>query len=287
MPEWIAESLPDWLAKEFMQRALFAGLLVSLLASYLGVFVVQRGMSFLGSGLAHAAFGGVALGLLLNQNPLWVALPFTVMVAIAITWVRQRTQISADTSIGIFFSVSFALGVVLINQLDSYTTDAMTYLFGSILYVEPIDLWMALVVLVICIALGPLWPRWAYATFDRELARADRVPVEQDDYLLHALVAVVIVVAVKLVGIVMVAAFLVIPPAAARVISFTFIGMTVMTMVLGSFSAMVGLRAAYELNLPPGATIILTQAAIFLLAMVIAPLIRQRSSTTRPTKKQV
>ena len=284
MLQLLSEHLPGWLAQGFMQRALLAGLLVALLASYLGVFVVQRGMSFLGSGLAHAAFGGVALGLLLRQNPLWVALPFTVFVAIAITWVRQRTKISADTSIGIFFSVSFAIGVVLISQLDSYTTDAMTYLFGSILYVEQADLWMAAAVLGVCVLLSPLWPQWAYATFDRELARADRIAVERDDYILHALVAVVIVVAVKLVGIVMVAAFLVIPPAAARVISATFIGMTIMTMILGGFSALVGLRAAYEYDLPPGATIILTQAAIFLLAVALAPLLR--SLQKRPNGRQ-
>jgi zinc transport system permease protein len=285
MLDGLGDWLPAWLASGFMQRAVLAGILVAILASYLGTFVVQRGMSFLGSGLAHAAFGGVALGLVLNANPLWVALPFTVGVALAITWVRQRTEISTDTSIGIFFSVSFAVGVVLINQLDSYTTDAMSYLFGSILLVERVDLWTAAGVVVLCVVLAPLWSRWAYATFDRELAAADGVRVDLHDYVLSALIAIVIVVAVKLVGIVMIAAFLVIPPAAARMLARTFGGMLLITLILSVFSAIAGLRAAHAYELPPGATIILAQAGVFVVAMLAGRLLLRGSARATPPSR--
>src|SRR5207244_2798154 len=119
----------NMLALPFMQRALIAGLLVGFLASYFGAFVVQRGMSFLGDGLAHAAFGGVALGLLLGLNPLWVAVPFTLVVAFGITWVQERTRLGSDTAIGIFFAVSIALGVIFLSWRKQYTADAFTYLF--------------------------------------------------------------------------------------------------------------------------------------------------------------
>ena len=251
----------------FMQRAIVAGVLVAFLASYYGVFVVQRGMSFLGDGLAHAAFGGVALALLLGREPLWIAVPFTVLVAVAITWVRERTELGSDTAIGILFSVSVALGVVFLALRREYSADAFGYLFGSILAVLPVDLWVTGAVAVMALLTLPMWGRWAYATFDRELALADRLPVARDDYLLSVLIAVTVVVAVKVVGIVLIAAFLVIPAATARLLARTLGAMTRLAIAAGVSTALVGLWASYELDVPSGATIVLVQAALFFAAM--------------------
>ena len=179
-----------------MRRALAAGVIVGVLAGYYGVFVVQRRLSFLGVGLSHAAFGGVALGLLLQMNPLWTALPFTVVVALAITWVTQHSAVSSDTAIGVFFSAAIAMGVVLLTFKQSYTADAFTYLFGSILAVRAVDLWVLGGIALLAAGTLPLWGRWAYATFDRDLARADGVPVDRDDYVLAGLLAVTVVGAV-------------------------------------------------------------------------------------------
>ena len=247
----------------FLQRALVAGVLVGALASYYGVFVVQRRLSFLGIGLSHAAFGGVALGLLLGTNPLWVALPFTVVVALGIDAVTQRGTVSGDTAIGVFFSVAIALGVVFLALKDTYTTDAFAYLFGSILAVRPVDLWVIGGIAVVTLATVPLWGRWAYATFDRDLARADGVPVRRDDAMFSVLLAVTIVAAVKIVGIVLVAAFLVIPAAAARLVTGTFRTMTLVSVAVGVATAVGGLAGSYALDIPSGATIVLTQAAVF------------------------
>jgi zinc transport system permease protein len=251
----------------FMQRAVVAGVLVGFLASYYGVFVVQRGMSFLGDGLAHAAFGGVALALLLDREPLWIAVPFTVLVAVAITWVRERTELGSDTAIGIFFSVSVALGVVFLSFRREYSADAFGYLFGSILAVLPVDLWVTGGVAVTALFTLPMWGRWAYATFDRELALADRLPVARDDYLLSVLIAVTVVVAVKVVGVVLIAAFLVIPAATARLLARTLGVMTWLAIAAGVSSALSGLWASYVLDVPSGATIVLVQAALFFAAM--------------------
>lgn len=260
--------LPEVLQLPFMQRALGAGVLVGLLASYYGVFVVQRQLSFLGVGLSHAAFGGVALGLLIGVNPLWTALPFTIVVALCITWVTQQATISGDTAIGVFFALSLALGIVLLSFKQSYTADAFTYLFGSILAVRPTDLWIMAGIALLTLLTLPLWGRWAYATFDRDLARADGVPVRQDDYVLAALLAVTIVAAVKLVGIVLAAAFLVIPAAAARRFTKTFSFMTVLSMAVGGVTAVAGLAVSYLLDVPSGATIILVQAVVFFVAFL-------------------
>jgi len=253
----------------FMQRALIAGALVGFLASYYGVFVVQRGLSFLGSGLAHAAFGGIALGLLLNAEPLWIAVPFTIMIAVGIFWVRDRTELGSDTAIGIFFAVSMALGIIFLFLKREYTSDAFTYLFGSILAVNSVDIKITGLVVLITIFVTPFWQRWAYASFDRELAESDHLSVKRDDYLLSILIAVTTVVTIKVVGIVLIAAFLVIPAATSRVLSSTFRKMTVLSIIIGVLSAVVGLLLSYCIDVPSGATIILLQAVLFFLSMFL------------------
>ncbi len=263
------------LSLAFMQRALLAGILVGALSSYLGVFVVQRKLSFLGSGLAHAAFGGVALGLLLQTEPLWVAIPFTMLVAAAINWVRTRTILSGDTAIGVFFAVAMALGIIFITMEDDYTVDVFSYMFGSILAVSSADLWLSAALAIVCIALYPLWPRWAYATFDAELATSDRLDVRGDDYILSILLAVVVVVSVKVVGVLLVAAFLVLPAASSRLLTRRFLHTTLLSVVIGTITAMVGLIASFYADVPSGAAIILTQAAVFGVGLLLSKRIGQ------------
>jgi zinc transport system permease protein len=258
----------DALSLPFMQRALVAGVLVGLLASYYGVFVVQRRLSFLGIGLSHAAFGGVALGLLLQVNPMWVAAPFTVAVALGINWITERGNVTGDTAIGVLFAVAVALGIVFLSLRQTYTADAFAYLFGSILAVRPADVWVMGAVALASLGTAPLWGRWAYATFDRDLARADRVPVTRDDYVLVTLLAITVVAAVKVVGIILAAAFLVIPAATARLLVRTFSAMTGVAMGIGVLTAIGGLLASYGLDVPSGATIILGQAVLFFAALI-------------------
>ena len=246
-----------------MQRALVAGVVLGGLAGYYGVFVVQRRLSFLGVGLSHAAFGGVALGLLLQVNPLWTALPFTVAVALLITAVTHRSVVSSDTAIGVLFAAAIATGVVLLTFKQSYTADAFTYLFGSILAVQRVDLWGLGGIALLAGGTASLWGRWAYATFDRDLARAAGVPVDRDDYLLAVLLAVTIVAAVKVVGIILAAAFFVIPAAAARLLTGSFRAMTLLAVAMGTTTAVGGLVGSYAFDLPSGAAIILVQAAVF------------------------
>ena len=258
----------------FMQRALIAGLMVAFLASYYGVFVVQRGLGFLGNGLAHAAFGGVALGLLLGREPLMIAVPFTVAVSIAIIWVRHRTTLASDTVIGVFFAVSMAAGIIFLSLKQDYSADAFSYLFGSILAITDTDLKVSAGVVALALLAQPLWGRWAYATFDRELAISDRVPVVLDEYLLGVLLSVTVVVAVKVVGIVLISAFLVIPAAAARLVVRRFATMTWLSILFGVTSAAVGLWGSYQLDLPSGATIVILQALIFLACLGLLTLTR-------------
>ena len=248
----------------FMWRACIAAMLVAFMASLFGVFVVQRRLSFLGDGLSHSAFGGVALGLLLGIEPLSVAVPATFLVALGIVWLKRKTNLEEDTSIGIFFSVSMALGIVFLALKRNYAANADTYLFGSVLAVSKTDL-IATAAVAICVVLVMMkyWKVFAYSSFDEELAKADRVKTAFADYFFTALISLVIVVSIKLVGMVLITSFLVIPAASAKLFSRTFSQMTVYSIVFGMLGSVLGLVVSVVLDLPSGALIILFLAAEF------------------------
>ena len=269
----------------FMQRAVVAGLLIAVMCALLGVFVVQRRLSFLGDGLAHAAFGGMGIGAfvivssgLLTQgaailrNPLWIAVPFALLTGLGIAWVRDRTELSSDTAIGVFFAVSVALGVLFFSRIHpdvNIGVNVMDLLFGSILAVRPSDLGIIAAVAAVSVALlVALWGRLAYATFDDELARTDGVRSRALEYLLFGLAAVVIAVSATVVGIILMAAYLVIPAAAARIWARSMIGMTGIALAIGTATTLAGLAGSYLFDLPTGSAIILTQALVFVVAAV-------------------
>ena len=253
----------------FMQRAFAASVLVAFMAGLFGVFVVQRKLSFLGDGLSHSAFGGVALGLLLGIEPLTIAIPATFLVALGI--------IEEDTSIGIFFSVSVALGVVFLALKRNFTADAYSYLFGSVLAVSETDLIVtaAAAVLTVVIMLK-YWKIFAYSSFDEELACADGIKTGFADYFFTAVISLVIVISIKLVGIVLISSFLVIPAAAAKLVSRTFSQMTILSVIFGIIGSIAGLLASVWLDMPSGAVIILALALEFVITAVIGKIGKRR-----------
>ena len=268
--DWLAEPL----SQAFMVRAMVCGALVGGLCASIGVFVVQRGMSFIGDGLAHAAFGGIALGLLLDVSTnaaTWVALPFTVFVALGIGWVLRSGRLGGDVATGVFFSVSFALGVLFLGLRppDRPMVNIESILFGSILAIGEQDLIVvAFVAGATALVLLATWTRLAYATFDPALAKLSGVPVAALDYMLLALTAVVIVVSVKTVGIVLVSSFIVIPAATAGLLARSLTRMTLGAVTMGVLGSVLGLFASYHLNVASGATIILTMGLGFTIALL-------------------
>jgi zinc transport system permease protein len=257
--------IQDFLQFPFLQRALAAGLLIALTGGLIGVFITQRKMSFLGSGLAHAAFGGVAIGLYFGAEPLYIAVPFTIAVSLLINFLRDKTRLMPDTVIGIMFALSVAVGIVFLSQMENFSSDAYTYLFGSVLAVNPGDIYFAAgIALLSLIFFLKAWPALAYLTFDEELARSDKVNSGIYNYIFTALVAVIIVVSIKIVGIILIAAFLVIPAASARLVARSFFGMTVYSVVVSLAGTILGLVSSYIIDWPAGATIVLAQTAIFI-----------------------
>jgi len=271
----ILDALLSPLAQGFVRRALGAGLALGAAGALLGVFIVQRGLGLLSDGLAHATFGGLALGLLLGaavDRAIWVALPFTVAIALGIQYVRRRTTLGGDVATGVFFAVSFAAGILFLGLRSSRSAPVNVegLLFGSLLAVSPeslgVILAVAALVFVVLIWIGP---RLAYATFDPELAALSGVPVAALEYLLLALTALVVVVGVKTVGVVLVSAFVVIPAATASLLGRTLGGIASLAVLLSLAGTAFGLFASYHLNVATGATIILTLGAMFFLALVL------------------
>jgi zinc transport system permease protein len=264
----------------FMQKALVAGVLVSLICSIVSFFVLVNRLSFIGVGISHAAFGGVAIGVFLGFNPTWSAIVFSILTAWLIGMVSRKGMLSEDTTIGIFYAAAMALGVVIIGLSHGYNVDLFGYLFGNLLAVSHQDLWV--VSLLGCLVLGTIaffFKELLYISFDEESAQVNGVPVTFLYYLLLTLMAVTIVISIKVVGIILVSALLVIPAAAAYEISSHFRTVLIIAVLVGLVSALGGLFLSFRLNTASGATIVLLAAAIFLCFFTVRVLRSRRSKT--------
>lgn len=256
-----------YLAIPIFQRALLAGSILAALLALLGVLVTARGLAYLGDGLSHAAFGGIALGMFLSlKQPLLIAIPFTALAAMAIGALRRRGNMRSDVAMAILFAVCFAVGIVLLKKATRTegTFDPEQLLFGNILMVGGDDLWTVLGIAAITVLFVAFaWTRLAYATFDEELARLSGIEVGWLESALLALLAAVVVAAIRLAGVVLVSAFLVIPSAAGRVMGKTLGGVVRWAMLEGILSVSIGFFVAHKLEWPEGAAIVLMLALLF------------------------
>ena len=257
----------EWLQPGFMQNAVVGGLLVSLICGLLSVFIVLRRMAFVGAGISHAAFGGVALGFLLQIDPFWTGLAFSILVAFLIEVVQTRGRVEEDTAIGIFFAAAMAVGVLFLHFSRTYNADIFGVLFGNILAIGPQQLWQVSgVTVIVLLFLFLFYKELVFLSFDEEMAWVCGVPVAAVRYLFLAVLALVIIVAIYLVGIVLVSALLVIPAAAARNLTQHIKTMLLVSTLLALAANLVGLALSYQLDLPAGATIVVLLAGIFFLA---------------------
>jgi zinc transport system permease protein len=260
----------EMLASPFMQKAFIAGILVSLLTGVISAFVVLRKMSFIGAGISHAAFGGVAIGFFAGINPLVTAIIYAVIVAIAIETTVRKGRISEDASIGIFYSVSMAIGIALISLSKTYNVDLFGYLFGNILAITREDILLTLVtsIIVIGATLASLKELFLI-TYNEELARVSGIPVNLMNVLFLVALSLSIVVSIRIVGIIMVSALLVIPGATARLFARGLISMIVISCLAGLAAVVAGLVISYEYDVAPGAGIVITSAAIFFVPLLL------------------
>jgi len=236
----------------------------------LGFFIVLRRLAFIGVGISHSAVGGVAIGLLLGLDPLFTAAVFAMAVALGIASVRKRSALSEDAVIGVFFSGSMALGVVLFSLNRGYQQDLFGYLFGNVLAITNGELagllvGAAVVVTVVLMVLRQLM----FIAFDEEVARAYGGPVDAMNVLLLLLVAGTVIIGVKLVGVLLIEALLVVPAATAALLATNYRVQIALSAVIGAACGVIGLGTAYALDIAAGATIVLVAVAIFFATVLL------------------
>ena len=254
----------------FLQRALLAGIFIGLACALLGLFLVLRKDAMVGHGLSHLAFAGVAVGLFLNLPPLAAALAVCVLTALIIMKIKSVAGLHGDTAIGIFSSVGLAAGILLVSLARNFNVDLMGYLFGEILAVTHVEVWLSVGLAGgVLAALLLNYSRLLYMTFDRQSAQAAGVKVQRLDTLLTVLTAVTIVLGMKVVGILLVAALLVIPAAGGLQVARSFRMAMAVSAAAAVVSIAAGMAAALEFNIPASAAIVLIAFAVFVGLLIL------------------
>ncbi len=270
----------DPLAYDFFLRALVASAVVGVVCAVIGSYMVLRGLAFMGDALSHSAFPGIVVAYLL-QGPFYLgAAVAAVATALAIGWISRHGGLRTDTTIGVLFAGMFALGIFLFSLIPNYVGDLFGFLFGEVLGIGVGDL-IALVVLaaVVLLVVAVLWKELLYTTFDPLGAAASGLPVAWLDYLLLALIAITIVVSLQAVGIILVVAMLVTPAATAQLLTRSFGRLLGVAVVIGIAAPIIGLYLSYWANAASGATIVLVETGIFLVAFAARMLTSRRHTT--------
>jgi zinc transport system permease protein len=254
---------------EFMRLAFAAGAVIGVLAPAVGFFLVQRRMSLIGDGIGHVAFAGVAAGLLLDVSPLLTALIAAVLGGVAIEWLRARKNTAGDQALALVFYTGIAGGVVLVSLAGSLNVNLFQYLFGSILTVTRQDVVVVgLLGGVGLVTIALFYRALCAIVLDEEGARVAGVPVTALNVTVVALAAVTIALSMRVVGVLLIAALMVLPVAAAMRVAWSLSSALSLSVAAGLLSVLCGLTLAYYADLPPGGTIVLTAAALVLVATV-------------------
>jgi zinc transport system permease protein len=262
--------LPWPFDREYMQLALASGLVVGACAPLIGTFLVQKRLSLMGDGVGHMAFAGVAAGLLAGVSPLWSALVVAVIGAMTIEWLRLRRRASGDLALAVFFYTGIAGGVVLTGLAGSLNAGVLTYLFGSVLTVSPADaLSICLLGVAILAVIAVSWRAMFSVVLDEEAARVAGLPVDALSLGLAALTAVTVVAAMRVVGVLLVAALMVLPVGSAQRVARSFAATLRWAGGIGVGSVVIGLAAARAAGLAPGGTIVLVASGAFALTAVL------------------
>jgi zinc transport system permease protein len=261
---------------QFIQRAVIAGCFIAILCSTLGVFLVLKRLSLIGDGLAHVTFGSVAIGILFRSQPLYAAIPLVMLSSLGILRLTERTQIYGDTAIGIVSSLGIAIGIILVSISGGYNVDLFSYLFGSILSISYAEVVTSIVLSIIVIfAVSLLYNDLVSITFDEECARISGIRTRRINEVLVLLTAMTVVLAMKIVGIMLVSALLILPSTTALQIAKSFKSTMLLAAAVSVFSVISGIWISFVSDLPTGGTIIIINFIVFMAVLggkaMIAP----------------
>lgn len=255
---------------DFMRNALLAGLLVSLAAGIIGVYVVLNRVATLSGGIAHAAYGGVGMAYFFGFDPLLGGMVFSLMSALGMNIVQRHTRQRSDTLIGVMWAVGMAIGILFVDRAPGYKVDLMSFLFGSILAVSPFEIAVIAVLdVVILLTIIAFYRSLLSISYDQTFATVRGLPVEAISLILTALIALTVVMMMRVVGLILVIALLTLPAAIANLLARDMRQMMMFASVLGAFFTLTGLWLSYTYNLTSGAVIILVAAGTYLLGLLL------------------
>ncbi len=258
---------------EFFRNGTMVAVLAGILCGLLGVYIVLRGMSYIGHGLSHAIFGGAVVSYVMSWNFYIGAGIWGFLTAVLINQTTRRTRIGADAAIGVITTASFALGVALISRYRRFTQSIDAALFGNILGVKQQDVW---VVAGVTLLVGGLiflaYKQLLFTTFDSDVAQVYGVHTEWVDTLFALALAAALIASMQILGVTLIAAALVVPAITARLLTDSFHRMVLYAMTIGAFCGLVGMYLSYAINAASGATIVLTQSAVFCVALLFSTL---------------
>lgn len=257
---------------EFMQRGFIASIIIGIICSIVGCYVVIRSMAFMGDAMAHAILPGVAIAYILNGSLTFGALAASIVVALGIGQLSKQGRLKEDTAIGILFSAFLALGILIISSIRTYAVDLSHILFGNILGVSRNDLiFTGITGFVVLLIVFIFYKEFMIISFDQVFAKAVKIPVEIYRNLMLILMALTIVASIQTVGVVMIAAMLVTPAASAFLLTKRLPAMMAVSCLIGILSSVIGLYISFYANVASGAAIVLTATMIFLIIFLFSP----------------
>jgi ABC-type Mn2+/Zn2+ transport system permease subunit len=262
----------ELLSYDFMQRSLLAASIVGGLCSFIGVFVVLRGLSFVGAGTSHAAFAGVTLGYLMGWPPLTLAILFGLATVWITGWVEEKGRMKLDVSIGILYTATMALAILFIGLMKTYNAEVYGYLFGSVLSVTGEELGIIGGLAVLVLGLIVAFSKELYfIAFDQEMAEASGIPARRIFFLLLTLVGLTVVISLKTVGAILVFAMILIPASTAYQLTHSLMTLTLYSVLIGVGTSLGGVMISAVWDIPSGPAIVLLATAIFFIAVLVSP----------------
>ena len=251
---------------QFFQNALLGGTIAALACAWVGLFLILRKEAMIGDGIAHTAFGGIALGLFLGINPILTALAVSIFAVLGISYMRRKGMAQSDSAIAVMLAVGFSTGLIIISLAGGFNIELFSFLFGSILTIDQTDLIIVSVLGVSTIViLGIFYKELLSITFDEDDARLMGVPVKSLSFAFNLLVAITIVLSIKVIGVILVVALLVLPGLSALQLNLSFKKTTLVAICFGVISMTTGILLSAVFNVATSGVIVFTAAAIFLI----------------------
>lgn len=266
----------ELLSLPFMQRALIAGVILGATLALLGVFVILKRMAFFSDGIAHASLAGVALGIIISVNPMITAMLFAVLIAILIYLLEVKYKVTSDAAIGLLFTVGMSLGIIMISLQPGYQPDLISFLFGNILAIDRTEMWIIAIVSVLILTFLIVKMRHlVMISLDMETAKLSGIKAGTTLLFLYIMLSLAVVLGIKILGVILVSALLIIPASTAKTYAGSFKKLLIGSVIISEITVISGIILSYYIDLPTGPTIVLVGALIFILVAAFCKLLKR------------